>query len=48
MLVFAVIEKVAFGVGVLGTSLRRQGIAAVLAGGDLLMALVYLFYLSGL
>ena len=48
ILVVAVIEKVALGVGVLGTSLRRQGIAAVLAGGDLLMALVYVFYLSGL
>ena len=47
MLVFAVIEKVAFGVGVLGTSLRRQGIAAVLAGGDLLIALVYLFTYRG-
>jgi hypothetical protein len=43
-----VIEKVALGMGVLGTSLRRQGIAAVLAGADLLIALVYVFYLSGL
>jgi hypothetical protein len=48
ILVFAVIEKVALGVSVLGTSLRRQGIAAVLAGTDLFIALVYVFYLSGL
>ena len=48
ILVFAVIEKVALGLFVLGTSLRRLGIVAVLAGADLLMALVYVFYLSGL
>jgi hypothetical protein len=48
ILVFAVIEKVGVGVCVLGTSLRRQGIAAVLAAGDLLMALVYILYLWGL
>ena len=48
ILVVAVIEKVALGVWVLGTSLRRQGIAAVVAGGDLLIALVYVLYLSGL
>ena len=48
ILLFAVIEKVGFGICVLSTSLRKQGIAAVLAGADLLMALVYLFYLSGL
>jgi len=48
ILLFAVIEKVGLGVCVLGTSLRRQGIAARLAGADLLMALVYVVYLSGL
>ena len=48
ILVVAVIEKVALGVCVLGTPLRRQGIAAVVAGGDLLIALVYVLYLSGL
>ena len=48
ILVFAVIEKVGLGVCVLGTSLRRQGIVARLAGGDLLMALVYVLYLLGL
>src|SRR5262245_28148643 len=49
ILVFAVMEKVGLGgVCVLGTSLRRQGIVAVLVSGDLLMALVYLLYLWGL
>jgi hypothetical protein len=47
ILLFAVIEKVGLGVCVLGTSLRRQGIVAVLAVADLLMALVYLLYLLG-
>jgi len=45
ILVFAVIEKIGLGVCVLGTLLRRQGIVAVLAVADLLMALVYLLYL---
>lgn len=48
ILIFAVIEKIGLGVCVLGTSLRRQGIAASLAGVDLLMGLVYVLYLSGL
>lgn len=48
ILVFAVIEKVAFAFCVLGTPLRGKGIAAVLAGVDLLMALVYVLYLLGL
>ena len=48
IVVFAVIEKIGLGVCVLGTSLRRKGIAAVLAGSDLFMALVYVLYLSGL
>jgi hypothetical protein len=48
ILVFAVIEKVGLRVCVLGTSLRRQGIAAVLVAGDLLMAVVYILYLWGL
>ena len=47
ILVFAVIEKIGLGVCVLGTLLRRQGIVAVLAVADLLMALVYLLYLLG-
>jgi hypothetical protein len=48
ILIFAVIEKIGLGVCVLGTSLRRQGIAASLAGVDLIMALIYVLYLSGL
>src|SRR5215470_10031852 len=48
ILVFAVIEKIGLGVCVLGTSLRKQGIAAMLAAADLLMAAVYVFYLRGL
>jgi hypothetical protein len=48
ILLFAVIEKVGLGVCVLGTSLRGQGIVAVLAAADLLMALIYVVYLSGL
>jgi hypothetical protein len=48
ILLFAVIEKIGLGVCVLGTSLRRQGVAGVLAAADLLMALVYILYLSGL
>ena len=48
IMVVAVLEKVGLGVCVLGTSLRRRGMAAVLAGGDLLMALVYVLYLAGL
>jgi len=47
IMVVAAIEKVGLGVCVLGTSLRRRGMAAVLAGGDLLMALVYVLYLAG-
>jgi len=48
ILVFAVIEKIGLGVCVLGTSLRKQSFAAVLAAGDLLMAAVYVSYLRGL
>ena len=48
ILLFAVIEKVGLGVCVLGTPLRGQGIVAVLAAADLLMALIYVVYLSGL
>ena len=47
ILVFAIIEKIGLGVCVLGTSLRGQGIAAVLVAADLLMALIYVLYLSG-
>src|SRR5262245_26983929 len=40
-MVFAAIEKVALGAGMLGTSLRRHAVAAAIAAGDSLIALVY-------
>jgi hypothetical protein len=43
----AMVEKVALGTGVLGTSLRRYGLAAAIAAGDSLIALVYIAYLTG-
>ena len=46
-IVFAVTEKVGLGACVLGTSLRRHTVAAVIAAADLLMALVYVLYLAG-
>jgi hypothetical protein len=47
-MVVAVIEKAAVGLGVLGTSLRRHRVAAAIAAGDSLIALVYVLYLAGL
>jgi len=46
-MVFAATEKIALGMGVLGTSLRRHAIAAAIAAGDSLIALVYIAYLAG-
>src|SRR5262245_18583296 len=46
-MVFASTEKVALGTGVLGTSLRKHAIAAAIAAGDSLIALVYIAYLAG-
>jgi hypothetical protein len=46
-MVVAAIEKVAIGVGVFGTSLRRRPAAAAIAAGDALIALVYVLYLAG-
>jgi hypothetical protein len=46
-MVFAATEKTALGTGVLGTSLRRYGLAAAIAAGDTLIALVYIAYLTG-
>jgi hypothetical protein len=43
----AAIEKLAFVAMVLGTPLRRNGLATMAAGGDLLMALCYLGLLAG-
>jgi hypothetical protein len=41
-------EKVARGASILGTSLRAHPVAAMLAVGDLGIALVYAIYLAGL
>jgi len=46
-MIFAATEKVALGTGVLGTSLRRYAVAAAIAAGDSLFALVYIAYLTG-
>ena len=46
-MVFAATEKVALGAGVLGTSLRRHTVAAAIAAGDSLIALLYIVYLAG-
>jgi hypothetical protein len=46
-MIFAATEKVALGVGVLGTSLRGHPVAATIAAGDSLIALIYIAYLAG-
>jgi hypothetical protein len=46
-ILIAAIEKIALGAGVLGTALRRHPLAAAIAVGDSLIALVYLLYLGG-
>jgi hypothetical protein len=46
-MVFAATEKIALGTGVLGTSLRKHAVAAAIAAGDSLIALVYILYLAG-
>ena len=46
-MVLAAVEKIAFGVGVLFTSLRAHRVAATVAVGDTLIALVYVLYLAG-
>lgn len=43
----AALEKIALGVGVFGTSLRKHPVAALIAAGDSLIALVYVLYLGG-
>jgi hypothetical protein len=45
--VVAAVEKIGFGLGIFGTSLRRYPIAAAIAVGDILIALVYVLYLVG-
>lgn len=47
VMVVAVIEKTALGLGVFGTSLRTHPAAAAIAAGDSLIALIYLLYLTG-
>ena len=46
-MVVAVIEKAALGLGVFGTSLRTHPVAAAIAAGDSLIALIYVLYLAG-
>ena len=46
-MVIAVIEKAALGLGILGTSLRTHSVAAAIAAGDSLIALIYILYLAG-
>ena len=43
----AAIEKIALGVGVFGSSLRKYPVAVAIALGDLVIALVYVLYLVG-
>jgi hypothetical protein len=45
--IVAAVEKIAFGLGIFGTSLRRHPIAAGIAVGDILIPLVYVLYLVG-
>jgi hypothetical protein len=47
VMVVAVIEKVALGLGIFGTSLRTHPAAAAAAAGDSLIALIYVLYLAG-
>jgi len=47
VMVVAVIEKAALGLGVFGTSLRTHPVAVAIAAGDSLIALIYVFYLAG-
>ena len=43
----AAVEKIALGLGVFGTSLRRHLVLAAIAAGDSLIALIYVLYLAG-
>jgi hypothetical protein len=43
----AAIEKIALGLAVFGTSLRRHPMLATIAAGDSLIAVVYVLYLAG-
>jgi hypothetical protein len=47
VMVVAVIEKAALGLGIFSTSLRTRPAAAAIAAGDSLIALIYVLYLAG-
>jgi hypothetical protein len=47
VMVVAIIEKAALGLGVFGTSLRLHPAAAAAAAGDSVIALIYVLYLAG-
>jgi hypothetical protein len=47
VMVVAAVEKIAFSLGIFGTSLRQNPIAAGIAVGDTLIPLVYVLYLVG-
>jgi hypothetical protein len=47
VMVVAVIEKAALGLGLFGTSLRSHPAAAAAAASDSLIALIYVLYLAG-
>jgi hypothetical protein len=46
-MVLGATEKIALGVGVLSTSLRERPVAAAIAAGDSLIAVVYIVNLAG-
>jgi hypothetical protein len=46
--VLALVEKAGFVTCVFGTSLRQRPMASIMAAGDAVMVLVYVFYLAGL
>ena len=48
IVILAAVEKVGFVACVLGTSLRKRPVVAVLAAGDALMVVIYGLYLAGL
>jgi len=47
VMVVAVIEKAALGVGIFGTSLRSHPAAASAAAADSIIAIIYVLYLAG-
>ena len=45
-MVVAIVEKLALGAGVFGTSLRKYHVLVAIAAGDSVIALVYVLYLA--